>query len=156
MALVAHLLTFVDIAHEHDDDHEAGTTSLSLSARHEAVLADGRRILLLDDRGWNERDVTWGDKASARESALVKLTTMWAGATMEELERTARDVVGPDEPFDGRAQADMEASHWGYLARIMGQRGVDVDADDLSALPHVVEFSDRLLTRLGGDARPSH
>lgn len=27
---------------------------VSVSARHEAVLEDGRRVLLLDDRGWSQ------------------------------------------------------------------------------------------------------
>ena len=43
---VARLVTLLDL------DGGAGARSMSVSARHEAVLADGRRIVLLDDRGW--------------------------------------------------------------------------------------------------------
>ena len=51
MAAVTRLVTFVDI----DDADDAGpdARSMSVTARHEAVLADGRRVVLLDDRGWS-------------------------------------------------------------------------------------------------------
>ena len=52
MAAVARLLTLVDIADQEDDGPDA--RRLSVSARHEAVLADGRRVVLLEDRGWSE------------------------------------------------------------------------------------------------------
>ena len=66
------------------------------------------------------------------------------------MERTARDVVGPDEPFEGRTQADMEASHWDSLARVLQQERVEVEAAELRGLPHDVELSDRVLARIGG------
>jgi hypothetical protein len=101
---------------------------ISVRARHEAVLADDRRVALLNDRGWSGGT--------------------WAEETAEEMERTARFVVGPDEPFEGRTQDDMEADHWNSLARVLQQQGVEVDAAELKALPHDVELSDRVLARL--------
>ena len=100
-----------------------------MRARHEAVLADDRRVVLLNDRGWSGGT--------------------WAQETAEEMERTARFVVGPDEPFEGRTQDDMEADHWNSLARVLQQQGVEVEAAELKALPHDVELSDRVLARLG-------
>ena len=142
MAAVVRLLTFVDIADAHDDGPDAAR--MSVRARHEAVLADGRRVVLLDDRGWSGENF----RVSA-DGHRSRLPGVWAYETAEEMERTARVVVGPDEPFEGRTQADMEASHWDYLARILQQHGVDVQGAELRALPHDVELSDRVLVRLG-------
>jgi catechol 2,3-dioxygenase-like lactoylglutathione lyase family enzyme len=75
MAGVIRLLTSVDL-------HPT-----SVSARHEAVLADGRRVVLLDDRGW---------------------------------------------------------SHWEALASILREQGVEIEAAELSRLPHDVELGPRL------------
>ncbi len=48
VAQVARLMTFVDA-----DDDVPDARQISVSARHEAVLDDGRRVLLMDDRGWS-------------------------------------------------------------------------------------------------------
>ena len=64
---MARLATVVDI---HDVGADAHT--MSVSARHEAELADGRRVLLLDGRGWTSAlmrmqipDEAWCVKTSA-------------------------------------------------------------------------------------------
>jgi hypothetical protein len=124
---------------------------MSVSARHEAVLADGRRVVLLDDRGWSEElRVLGDDEPSSQERGQVEQLGIWAYETVDEIERTARDVVGPDEPFAGRTPADMEASHWEFLARVLQQEGVEVKAAELKRLPHDVELSERVLARIGG------
>ncbi len=155
MAVVTRLLTLVDVndarvsvsaRHENDrgwsssgtwaevplvdvnNKDEGGDARVSVSARHEAVLSDGRRVVLLNDRGWSGG--TWADE------------------TVDELERTARFAVGPDEAFEGRTQADMEADHWDALARVLQQQGVEVEAAELKVLPHDVELSDRVLARV--------
>jgi hypothetical protein len=69
---------------------------MSVSALHLAVLHDGRRVVLLDDRGWS---------ASGPPD-------IWRRTSIEEVEETARTVVGPDEPFGGHSQAHMKAAHW--------------------------------------------
>jgi hypothetical protein len=151
MAAVVRLLTFVDLADDDDDAPDA--RRMSVSVRHEAVLADRRRVVLLDNRGWSEQlAVAWVDEPSRQQRGLVELPGIWAYETVEKVERTAGDVVGPDEPFEGRTRADMEASHWDSLARVLQQEGVEVEAAELRALPHHVELSDRLLARIG--ARP--
>jgi hypothetical protein len=143
------LLTYVDIADEDDDGPHA--RRMSVSARHEAVLADGRRVVLLDDRGWSgQLRVLGEDERSSQERGHVEQLGIWAYETVDEIERTARDVVGPDEPFEGRTPADMEASHWESLARVLQQEGVEVKAVELRRLPHEVELSDRVLARIGG------
>jgi hypothetical protein len=137
MAAVTRLLTFVDIDDAEDEGPDA--RKIYVSVRQEAVLADGRRVVLLDDRGWS--------------GTLGVSPGIWAFQTVEEIERTARFVVGPDEPFEGHTQADMEESHWEALARTVHGRGVEIEARELKALPHDVELSDRVLARLGRGRR---
>ncbi len=70
--------------------------SMSLSTLHLAVLDDGRRLTLLDDRGW----------------AVHAPPDIWRRTTVEEIEETTRMVVGPDEPCGRHSQTEMEAEHW--------------------------------------------
>jgi hypothetical protein len=142
VASVVRLVTFVEIRDEGDgapDPHR-----ISLSARQEAVLADGSRVVLLDDRGWTEFRVVGG-----REPSF----DIWAHATPEQIERTARAVVGQDEPFEGRTREEMAASHWETLARKLREQGVEVESAGLRGLPHDVELSDRVLARVGAPRR---
>lgn len=106
--------------------------SMSLSALHLAVLQDGHRLTLLDDRGWN---------ASGPPD-------IWRRTSIVEVEETARMVVGPDEPFGRHSQADMWTDHWAYLADTLRRQGVLISAEELSRLPHDVELTEQLRTRL--------
>ena len=113
---------------------------ISVSARHEAVLEDGSRLLLLDDRGWTEE---------LRGAGAEGIDDLWAITPERDIVETARMVVGPDEPFGGRSQDDMAADHWNALAETLREQGVVLDAGELRQLPHDVELSDRLRARLG-------
>ena len=144
MAAVTRLLTIVDVDDELDDPRQ-----MSVSARHEAVLADGQRVLLLDDRGWVTSALRADRAGEVPDSDLVRdRPNAWAMTSVEEIEETARWVVGPDEA-EGHSQKDMEASHWAYLADVLQQQGVVVDAHELKRLPHDVVLSERLLARIG-------
>lgn len=125
---VTRLVTFIEV-----DDTVADPRQMSVSARHEAVLMNGGRVLLLTDRGWS---------ASGPPN-------IWAVTSAEEIADTARMVVGPDEPFGGRSQKDMEADHWASLAAALRHQGVDADALELRRLPHDVVLSEQLLARIG-------
>lgn len=154
MTAVVRLRTSVEISEEDDDGPDA--YRMSVSARHEALLADGRRVVLLADRGWTEQlRVVRDDDPSRQERGLVQPPGIWAYQTVRGLERSARDVVGPDEPFEGRTQAEMEAGHWAWLARVLQREGVEVDAAELRELPHDVELSDRVLARIAGPTAAS-
>ena len=109
---------------------------MSVSARLEAVLADGRRIVLLDGRGWT---------ASLRGSGV----DVWATTSEGQIAETARAVVGPDEAYCWRSQSEMDTSHWATLAETLRAHGVGGSADDLRRLPHDVVLSERLRARLG-------
>jgi hypothetical protein len=52
---VTHLVTFVEV-----DDTVADPRQMSVLARHEAVLMNGDRVLLLADRGWSAAHQTSG------------------------------------------------------------------------------------------------
>jgi hypothetical protein len=151
MAVVVRLVTFVDLSDRNDPGPDA--RSFSVLARLEAVLANGRRVVLLDDRGWSgQLSVGWGHEPSEQECRAADEWLSggtWAYQTVEEMERTARFVVGPDEPFGGRTQAEEEAGHWDALARVLQQQGVAVEGVELKALSHDVELSDRVLARVG-------
>jgi hypothetical protein len=121
------LVTFLDV-----DADVAHARQVSVSARHEAELADGRRVLLLDDRGWSESGPP----------------DIWATTTVEGIVATARTVVGPDEPFGGRSYEDMAADHWAQLASVLRQQGIVADVMELKRLPHDVVLSERLLARV--------
>ena len=122
-------------------DVDAEPQRISISAVHVAVLDDGSRAVLLDDRGWAE---------SIRGPGIDESTDIWAVTTEDQIARTARMVVGPDEPFGDLTQADMEAGHWKTLAGTLRAQGVSADPEELSRLPHDVELTDALRARLGG------
>lgn len=149
VSAVTRLVTFVDLAEGVGD-----TRQMAVSARHEAVLLDGRRVLLLDDRGWSSSSLTafHADDTSDRDSTREKQPDIWAMTSVEDIEQTARIVVGPDEPFDGSSQEDAEQGHWAYLSDVLRQHGAVVDPLDLRRLPHDVVLSERLLARVGRSA----
>ncbi len=134
MPSVSRLETVADLR-ERADPRE-----MSVTVRYQAVLDDGRRVTLLDDRGWT---------SGLRGAGVDEDTDAWRFASEREIEETASVVVGPDEPFGDRTQADMERDHWRGLAERLAADGVVVDADELQGLPHDVVLGDRLRARLG-------
>lgn len=68
--------------------------------------------------------------------------------TVEDIESTARTVVGPDEPSPGQTSNEVEAEHWAGLADTVRRYGVEIDPAELAALPHDVELSRSLLAQL--------
>ena len=139
MAAVTRLETLVDVNDENSDARQ-----MSVSARHEAELADGRRVVLLDDRGWTSSAL----RATATRE-VPDLPDIWAVTTVEDIEESARVVVGPDEPPDGYSQEEAEAAHWAYLADVLREQGIVADVLELKRLPHEVVLSERLRARIG-------
>lgn len=118
-----------------DVDHPPSRPEVvSIAVRLELELADGRRVLLLNDRGWG----------SSRS---------WAELSLKNIQRNARKVVGPDEPPDGRSHEEEATLHWAYLQRIALQHGVVIDAHALRRLPNEVVLSDRLLARIDANSK---
>lgn len=123
---VTMLITYVEL-----DDRGRSGPGLSVSARLEAALGDGSRVVLLDDRGW-------ASTGPARDLDLA------------DVERTARMVVGPDEPAEGRSHVEEAALHWEYLAAILRKRveGCEVEGAVLPGLPHPVVPGPLLAARI--------
>jgi hypothetical protein len=90
MSTATRLVTYADVS------PGALPGEVSITARHELELADGRRVLLLNDRGW-------GSSGS------------WAVQSLKGIQETARVVVGPDEPPKGRSHEEEATLHWTYL-----------------------------------------
>lgn len=156
MTSVERLLTLVDL-----DGHDPGPNarSMSVRARHEAVLTDGRHVLLLDDRGWTAtRHTAFLDGTPSeddRRRAALEGRSVWADQTVEDMEDDARSVVGPDEPYRSYTREDMETGHWGRISSILRDYGVEITGPELMALRHDVELSDRVLARIGHRRRAS-
>jgi hypothetical protein len=81
--------------------------------------------LLLEDRGWTSFHVIARREGGApyAGSSGHDVPNIWAMTSVEEIENTARAVVGPDEPFErrSRSQEDMEADSWTFLAKVLRQ-----------------------------------
>jgi hypothetical protein len=144
-------LTSVDL-----DGHDPGPNSRTfhVRARHEAVLDDGRRILLLDDRGWGGTMSTVfleGEPSTEeRHRAEAEAGSAWAHMHAEEMRQTARVVVGPDEPWGDETYESVESEHWAWMAEILGKSDVVATGDELKSLPHDVELSDSIMARIEG------
>lgn len=124
MSTPKRLISFAD-----SDANPAHPERVSIRVRFELELADGRRLLLLNDRGWG-------------------CSGTWSELTMEEIVMNARGVVGPDEPPQGRSREEQANLYWAAMHRILQRQGVTLGEDELRQLPHDVEISDRLLARV--------
>jgi hypothetical protein len=107
--------------------------SASFTVHEFAVLADGRRLQLDDDRGFG---------VSTRVSGDGPPPDPWADLTLEDLEQSVRTTVLPDDD-------DGEDHPWEWLAQRLGELGVEVAPDRLREVPYTVEFSERLRARVG-------
>lgn len=122
MAGVERLVTVVELDERSPSGHSAWTHLY-------AVADDGRRFLLLDDRGWSS-------------SAEI------AQRDLQEIEDTARMVVGPDGPGPGETDEQMQTWYWEWMEHKLRDASISAAADKLSALPHEVEIGERLRQRL--------
>jgi hypothetical protein len=96
-----------------------------------AMLSDGRRLVLSNDRGWG------GSMSGGRGP-----DDMWAYETVETIERTALNVVLPDD-----AEDTGEEHPWELLAERIRAFGVETTPEELKRLPYDVELSQRLRAR---------
>jgi hypothetical protein len=130
------LVTSIDI--DRSEDGELDTDyQMSISALHELELVGGQRVTLLDDRGWG----------SSGPSGI------WSRTSFEDLAETARMVVGPDEPPEGRSYQDEAAMHWAYLTAKAVAQGVQLETGELAALTHDVEISPEIRARVAGSRK---
>jgi hypothetical protein len=98
--------------------------SQSFSVAEFALLDDGRRILLHQDRGFTLGPVLGG--AAERETA-------------EDIAASVRSVVLPDE---GDRDDAGEDHSWSWLAQLASDRGLHTSADELRVLPYEMVLTD--------------
>lgn len=127
MSVAKRMVTYADVF-----NHRQYAGRVSVRVRLELELADGCHVLLLEDRGWGS-------------------TQSWSEVSAEDLRKTARVVVGPDEPPSDRSRQDMERSYWDFLQQVAGRQGIVVTSEDLMRLRHDVVLSKQLLARIGAD-----
>ena len=106
--------------------------TLSFEVVEFALLADGRRVTLLDDRGWS----------SAFRGADGS-ETHWDHLTAVSIERDVLNVVLPDD-----AEETGETHEWAWFAERLRDEGVETTVDELKDLPYEVVLSPRLRARL--------
>jgi len=109
-----------DLRPEASDSH---TQSFSVSEF--ALLEDGRRVILHEDRGF-----TVGWRSGSGEPPEPE--------TVEGMTRDVLNVVLPDD------DECTDAHPWSWLAELARARGLNVTADDLRVVPYEVVFTDRV------------
>jgi hypothetical protein len=99
---------------------------MDITVQEFAVLDDGRRLALHEDRGF---------------------TTSAMHMSAEHAERSVLTTVLPDD-----AEVTGEEHPWEWLASLVRDHGVAVTAEQLKAVPYVLEFGPRLsaLVKSGG------
>jgi hypothetical protein len=135
MAQVLELVTLAGL-----DEEDADARRISVSVMLEAALDDGRRVLLLEGRGWS---------SELRGPGAGEVDDIWVTASEREIAEQALVVVGPDEPFGGRSQDDMARDHWEALAATLRAHGVSADGELVRGLPSRVVLGEGLRARLG-------
>ena len=91
---------------------------MEIDVREFAVLDDGRRLALHQDRGFS--------------TSATRLAA-------EQVERSVLTTVLPDD-----AEVTAEDHPWKWLASLIQNQGVVVTPEQLKAVPYVFEFGPRL------------
>ncbi|WP_153011628.1 hypothetical protein [Serinicoccus chungangensis] len=115
------LLTIVDVK-DRDSPHLYVKCTLFLETHA------GGRLPLLVDRGW-----------ATNQS--------WEDVRLEEIVDEAPVVVGPDAGGSGDEEA-LASGHWEFLTARARAEGVNVSANEMRTLPHHVELTEQLKSRL--------
>lgn len=99
-----------------------------------ALLENGERIILHDERGYTGR-ISSGD--------------IWAHETVERITRDVLTALLPDD------DDTVDEHPWQWLAELAQSRKIDVTSDDLRLLPYEVVLSERVTLRLATSASSS-
>ena len=146
------LVTFVEI--EGDDD----ARQPSVRARLDLELSGGRRVTVLDDRGWSWSAGLYSSEpinAAELEPRRRELDA-WSGWSAQDIGEMALEIVGEDsdDPSEGQTVEESRAEYWSYLAGLLRERGTDVAPEVLRTLPREVELGERIRARIARAAPP--
>jgi hypothetical protein len=100
---------------------------MDINVEEFAILDDGRRLLLHQERGFS------------------------TSATHMSAEHAERDVLTTVLPDD--AEVTGEEHPWEWLASLICDQGVTVSPEELKSVPYVVEFGPRLSALLKSEGR---
>jgi hypothetical protein len=100
---------------------------MHINVREFAVLADGRRLVLHEERGFS---------------------TSATHLTAEHAERSVLTTVLPDD-----AEVTGDQHPWEWLASLIRDHGVAVTPEQLKAVPYALEFGPRLSALLAPQER---
>lgn len=100
---------------------------LGINVQEFAVLDDGRRLSLHEDHGFS---------------------TSATHMSVEHAERSVLTTVLPDD-----AEVTGEEHPWEWLASLICGQGVAVTAEQLKAVPYVLEFGPRLSALMESEVR---
>jgi hypothetical protein len=116
--------------------------SLHFSVAEFAILHDGRRLTLHDERGWSTATHRAFPLGESLPSDWDQPLDPWTGITRQAVIDTALAVVLPDDD-------DHPDDHpYEWLSGLLAAQGVTASVDDLRSVPYVVELSERLEVRL--------
>jgi hypothetical protein len=101
---------------------------MAIDVHEFAVLDDGRRLMLHQERGFS----TSATDMTADHAERSVLTTVLPDGT---------EVSGEDHP-------------WEWLASLIRSHGVAVTPEQLKAVPYVIEFGPRLSALIDPEGRP--
>lgn len=104
-----------------------GRQGMHIDVHEFAVLDDGRRLTLHQDRGFS--------------TSATRLTT-------DHTEQSVLTTVLPDD-----AEVTGDDHPWEWLASLIGDHGVAVTPGQLRTVPYMVEFGPRLSALLGLEER---
>lgn len=106
-----------------------------------AMLDDGHRLPLHDERGWSSGPMRVAHFAPPPWPPDPEVS-IWSQLDREDIVRTALAVVGPDDDD----HPDEHPYEW--LAELLASHGVSASPEELRPLPYEVELGPRLEARL--------
>jgi hypothetical protein len=125
-----------DLVPSEEDTSSPG--GLSFRVSEFAVLDDGRRLTLHEERGWTQ----WVRRGAPPGEQLTEDPGPWSLMTRQSVIQDTLNVVLPDD------DDPAEAHPYEWLAELLAARGVSATAAELRAVPYDVELSPRLEERL--------
>lgn len=129
----------VELAEADSSPKSDGTVDFSVSEF--AVLDDGDRLPLHDERGWSSGPMRVAHFTPPPWPPDPPVS-LWSTIDRDDIVRTTLAVVEPDD------DDDPDGHPYEWLAELLASHGVMASAEELRPLPYAVEFGPLLEARL--------